>query len=112
MTKLSPYGGHTSVTIYVRRESLPDVCVDLHVHLGTVPEWDSPNRMLLPDGMRSFGLISGMGGAPAWGSFTDLQRRSFSMVRSSTGSLRAIPVSHLGAYFGWSDPSGVRVEFH
>lgn len=105
------YGGRTTVTALVRRGNIASLCARLHNLLG-VEVGERTDRVFLPADTRSFGLVAGGAGKAAQGVIENLPKDAFELEPVGTEELWVIPISHLGAYFGWSSPHGVRVQFH
>lgn len=112
MAQVGDYGGRTAVVVMVERDALPRLSVRLHSLLGVSVRGDHPRLVFLPGDTRSFGLVAGAAGRPAQGSLSDMYTHSITRVHTEVGTFWGVPLSHFGSYFGWSDPTGVRVEFH
>jgi hypothetical protein len=109
--EVGEYGDRTTVTALVPRSMLSLLCAHLHRLLG-VDVRGYTASVLLPADTRSFGLVAGASGKPAQGVIENLPKDAFRIVHVRSDELWDIPISCLGVYFGWSDPRGVRVQFH
>lgn len=108
----SELGGRATVTALVTRTQLPKLTIELHRLLSGVDFDLRQHDVLLPGSTRSFGLVAGSAWKPAQGVIEDLRSSGRSAVRVKGEVFWIIPISNLGTYFGWNDPSGVRVQFH
>lgn len=105
------YCDRVTVTAVVARAVVPRLCAQFHQLLGLGLR-RRYHEVLLPADTRSFGLVAGGAGTPAQGVIENLPKRALRVEQVPGGELWAVPMHSLGTYFGWSDPSGVRIQFH